>query len=190
MPNLDSLLALIDPVNSIYETERRVDDAMNSFNASSGSISDMDSFEDLLGIFYWHVESYILDVRNMVNPNPDYTKGVARNVITNIYGNGGMKTAFEIARTGVEGGLYQILKDFAKQRAQYYNNKGIGIRVNGFLNNLSFDEQLEIVVEYKKRFGHVLPAEIMESSDAYVVTMLHNILENHPDLITRMRNLD
>jgi len=190
MANLNSFLKLIDPDNTIYETEQRTSEAINSFNAGSGSVSDINDFQDLLGRFYWHVDSNILGIGGKSNPNREFTRGLALNVINELYGNRGLKTAYEMASAGVEGGLYRVLKDFAEQRAEYYINNGISTRVYEFLKNMSFDEKLDVAREYKRRFGHILPAEIMKSSDAYLVSILHRVLESHPDLISRMRKLD
>jgi len=190
MANLNSFLKLIDPDNTIYETEQRTSDAINSFHAGSGSISDIDDFQDLLGRFYWHVDSYILGIGGKSNPNRDFTRGLALNVVNELYGYQGLKTAYEMASAGVEGGLYRVLKDFADQRARYYINNGVSTRVYEFLKNMSFDEKLDVAIEYKRRFGHILPAEIMKSSDANLVSILHRVLESHPDLISRMRNID
>jgi hypothetical protein len=119
MSKLESFLITIDPNRSIGETQNRAADAFNTFGQKNSFINDHGEFRDLIGRFLWHVDSYILGIGQSSNPNLSHTRGMALNILDDIYGGNGESVAYEMASSGVEGGLYQVLKDITAQRVQY-----------------------------------------------------------------------
>jgi len=112
---------------------------------------------------------------------------MASNILNKIYGNNGEQVAYEMSNTGIEGGLYRVLKDITSQRIQYYNSNAVSARVTAFLNTLSTDERFEITNEYISRYGSLLPSEFTEGTGLTIgASKLHQILSQHPDLIRRM----
>lgn len=189
MYDLKSFLRSIDPDKTIWEAERRADQAFNSFDPGSWSITDHDDFENCLSRFYWHVESHILRTTHMQNPNPEYTRGMARDVLSDLYGTRGHNIAFDMSRHGIDGGLYRVLKDFAAKRASYHGNNWISTRVSQFYNALTIDEEREAAKEYVREYGHLLPSEYTKGEATYVQVRFYEILQGHPELMIRMRQV-
>lgn len=67
------------------------------------------------------------------SPDPDIDWGRCITHLLKIYGENGEKAAFEMVRTGVEGGIYAVLKRLAKQMAkEYARNESKGVAFLGF----------------------------------------------------------
>jgi hypothetical protein len=105
------------------------------------------------------------------------------------YGTNGEKAAFEMVRTGSEGGLYAVLKAVARRMINEYAGNEISARISYFWENLSVDEQIEATEEYLGKYGHLLPSELTEGSAARIRANFIKVLEEHPNLIKRMRDV-
>jgi len=187
---LESFLATIDPSRTYQETEQRASTAVNSFSYANGYIASHHDFESLINRFYWHCDSHILGISHVSNPDPSFTLGLALGVLRELYGQNGEVVAFEMAQSGVEGGLYRLLTDIASQRARHYNSNEISARVNAYMNALSTDERFQVASEYVQRYGHLLPAELTEGSGPSLVAMkLEQIVVNHPKALNHMRGI-
>lgn len=187
--DLKSFLRTIDPDKTIWEAERRADQAFNSFSPDSWSISDHDELLNCLSRFYWHVDSHILGISRAQNPNPEFTKGLARDILDDIYGVRGEYIAFDMSRSGIDGGLYRVLKDFAAKRASYHGNNWVSTRVSEFYNGLTNSEKAEAAREYVREYGYLLPADQTKDDAIRVQVHFYDILCSHPDLISRMRQI-
>lgn len=173
----------------MLEVEKRGDQAFNSFDMKSWKIKNRDRLLDCLSQFYWHVETHIIDAKGMANPDPEYTKGMARGVLHRIYGERGENAAYEIASQGVEGGLYRVLKDFTTARVAYFTDNRITALVATFFKNTSVEEQLKAAEEYATEYGRFLPKDYSEPRAWDVKGSFFKILINHPHLIRRMREI-
>jgi hypothetical protein len=186
---LDNLLESIDPAQTLDQVSARIDDALNSFSTESGMIKDWDEFRKLLSAFFRHVENYVLRIHTFRSPDPDIDWGRCCRHLINKYGINGEKAAFEMVRTGTQGGLYKVLKEVAGQMAEEYAGNEISARISQFWNALSTDEQIGVIEEYIKKYGHLLPSELTEGSAARIKMNFPKVLKEHPRLIKRMRNV-
>ena len=105
------------------------------------------------------------------------------------YGDQADKAAFEMARTGVEGGLYGVLKTVAQLMVEEYAGNEIRARAGAFWNGLSLDEKLEVPTEYIKKHGHLLPSELTEGSAARLRMNFLKVLEEHPRLFMNVQRV-
>jgi hypothetical protein len=119
--------------------------------------------------------------------DPDLAWGRCVRVLTQEYGPEGDKAAFEIARTGNEGGFYDLAKRFARQLASQCAENEIKARVNSFWHGLSVTEQLDVSSQYLAKYGHLLPSELTEGSAARVRAGFHKVLAEHPHMLQRLR---
>ena len=83
--------------------------------------------------------------------------GRCSNLLFEKYGHRGDQTAFSIAQSGVEGGLYSVLKYVAETLAQQFTTNWIGVRIGEFWKNLSHEEKLAVPLEYLEKYRHILP---------------------------------
>jgi hypothetical protein len=186
---LDNLLESIDPARTIDQVSARIDDALNSFSAKSGIIKDWDEFRKLFSTFFRHLENHVLRIHTFRSPNPDIDWGHCCKHLKNKYGINGEKAAFEMVRTGTQGGFYKVLKEVAGQMKEEYAGNEISSRINHFWNALSVDEMIEAIEEYIEKYGHLLPSELTEGSAGRIKMNFPKVLKEHPRLIKRMRNV-
>lgn len=186
---LDRLLESIDPARTLDEVSGRADDAVNSFRMESTIIDDWQEFRKVLTKFYRHVENVILRIRSGFSGDPDIDWGRCCMLLREEYGANGEKAAFEIARTGVEQGLYVVLQAVAERMINDYTGNETEAKISAFWENLSSDEKLAVSKEYLDKYGHLLPSELTEGSAARIRANFLRVLGEHPRTIRRLRGI-
>ena len=186
---LDRLLECIDPSRTLDQVSADVDRAINTFNMGRATIEDWDEYEKLLADFCQHIEKTVLKMYAGVSGYQDIYWTRCLNILNEKFGPRGTKIAFEMVRTGKEGGLYRILKMIAEQMAEDYAQNEISARVNDYWAVLTIDEQLAAADEYIRDYGSLLPSEFKGGNVAMLKANFPKVLKNHPSLIRRMRRV-
>jgi hypothetical protein len=186
---LDNILTSIDPDRNLNDIASRVGDALNSYRLENGLVSDWDEFKMVLSKFCRHVECAVLGIPHSTLFDMDMYWGRCCRLFMKEYGSSGEKTAFEIARTGTEGGFSSLLKLIAKRMGEEYAQREIAARVGCFYGSLDVDEKLAVCDEYLQKYGHLLPSELTEGSAARIKANFLKVLEEHPRLILRLRRV-
>lgn len=186
---LEVLLAQIDPSRTLDEVAARVNRARNSFRFERALITDYEEYEELIGRFFAHVEAQVLRIRPMYDTGAQLYRGRATALLNQAYGSQGWKTAFEMVRTGLEGGLSAVLGAMAEALALEYARNEIRARVYDYWQGLSARERLAATEEYLAKFGHLLPSELTEGSAARLKANFPGLLIEHPFMMRRMRRL-
>jgi len=186
---LDGLLAFISPQKTIVETYNRANEAINTFHASQAQIRNWDQFRHCMAEFLRHVDFCTLRLRRPVNVSSEHYWEHCAAILLGVYGSSGEKTAFEMARTGNEGGLYSVLKAVAMHRAEEYAQNEISAKVAAYLDGLSVDEQFDACSEYISKYGHLLPSEITEGNAVRIRANFRKVLEKHPRLLLRFQGV-
>lgn len=191
MSKLDDLLNRIDPRQTVDQSNSLLDRALNSYAFANSTVSDFGRFQKILGDFYWHVESIMLGVQGRVNPDDNTKQGFAMQVLDQVYGGRGSATAFRIAQSGAEGGLYGVLKKVGEVAARKYTEKHIDYEVDRFVTELRQDYgQYEATVqEYARKYASILPAEALANGAVDLKINFGKALKQHPYLVKRMREL-
>ncbi len=186
---LDKLLENIDPAVTLDRVSSRVDEAMNSFKMESGMIQNWDEFRSILTGFHWHVQRAVLRNRLLRSPDPDIEWGRCCEMLLKVYGLNGEKAAFEMTRTGAEGGVYSVLRAVAKRMMEEYAGNEISAKIGHFWYPLSTDDQIAATEEYLQKYGHLLPSELTEGNAARIRANFVKVLEEHPRLVRRLRKI-
>ena len=186
---LERFLETIDPARILDPVDRDVDHAVTTFPYSRATVTTFDEFEQLLAQFYHHVQHHALHLRAPVPLHVSMYFSQALRMLEKEYGSTARTTAFEIARTGQEGGLYSVLKAVAKGMAQEYVTNGIGSMVSSYLSSLSVAERLADSEEYIEKYAHIIPAEMREGGAPRLRGYFHKVLESHPFLLRGTRRV-
>jgi hypothetical protein len=186
---LKRLLESLDPDRVLDETAARADRAINSFRTDGAAITDWDRFQQCMSRFCRHVEATVLRLNDRIDVSEEFYCGRCSHFLTAAFGRSGEQAAFEMARTGNEGGLYAVLKAVAQAMLREYGSNEISGRVLSFWNGLSSDEQLAAAQEYIEEYGHLLPSELTEGSAARLKGNFVRVLEEHPRLMRRLRQV-
>ena len=182
---LKELLDSIHPSRTLDQTAGRADEAINTFSAGSSQITDWDEFRRCVIRFAKHVDSKILCTRRMPDMELDFAWWHYSKVLQIAYGQSGDKAAFEMARTGNEGGLYGVFRRFAETQAEQYAQNEIHGRISRVWEGLSATEKLKAADEYLAEYGHLLPSELTENGAARVKMNFRKVLAEHPRMMQR-----
>jgi hypothetical protein len=180
------LLASIHPQRTLHDTARSADDAINSFPLKSAQITDWETYRRCIADFGRHVDTRILKLRNMPSTDLDFAWGLYSKVLRKAYGSNGEKAAFEMARTGVSGGLLAVLRKFAQLQATQYAENEIRGRIFHYWEKLTVDQKLRAVDEYLTTYGHLLPSEMTEGDATRLRMNFPGVLAEHPRLLRRL----
>ncbi len=186
---LDRLLESLDPDLTLDQVSTRVDHALNSFRLGSGIIDDWQGFRTVLTEFFRHVENVVLRIRPSFSGDPDIDWGRCCSLLRRQYGANGEKAAFEITRTGAEGGIYGVLKAVSGQMIDEYAENEIAAKIAHFWDTLSMDEKLSVSQEYLDKYGHLLPYELTSADGARIRASFIKVLGEHPKIVRRLRGI-
>lgn len=186
---LDRLLESIDPSRTLDKVSAAVDRAINSYAMSRTTIEDWDEYKNFLADFFRHVESVVFRLGGDAPVNREFYWARCTNILDKKFGPSGFKTAFEMVRTGKDGGLYSILKTIADQMAENYSQNEISARISKYWESLTLDEQLGAPNELLSKYGHLLPTEFTEGSAARLRVNFVKALEEYPNIIRRLRQI-
>lgn len=186
---LDEFLETIDPSRNYDRLRARADAGLNSFWVDNAVATDYWEFQRFLARFLCHMDNLLL--RLSPSREPDYELDASRcyYLLKEELGDQADKVAFNRARTGVDGGLYGLLKKVAELMVEKYAGNEIAARICDFWNSLSLDEKLEVPREYVRKHGHLLPSEMTEGKAARVMVNFRKVLEEHPRLIAQIRRV-
>ena len=184
---VNDLLKDIDPSNIHEPLEDLVNEALNKIRVKEAVIDDWDRFKMFLSECCHRFECKILNLSYQKTFDEGMCWTHCIHLLNAEYGPSGPRAAFEKSRTGVEGGLYSVLKSMARSMADEYAAKEIAARVGMFLAGLSGDEEFEACDSYLEAYGHLLPPELTEGSAARIKSNFARVLEGHPGMIRRIR---
>ena len=186
---LDKLLASISPEKVIIPTFNRANEAINTFHPKSVLMENWNEFRDCMAEFMRHIERHSLRLGSSVDMLSDYYWSQCARALLKVYGLSGEKAAFEMARTGNDGGLNAVLRSIATHVAEGYAKMEIQARIDAYLKDLTVDQQLAASSEYLAKHGHLLPSEMTEKSAARIHAEFRQVLEKHPWLILKIHNV-
>lgn len=189
LTKLEQLLSDIDPSRTYDITFARVDKAINTFCFEYSRIDNWEDFKNCLTQFFCHVESNVLCVGKEIYSNSEFHWGRCVDLLRRIYGSSGQKAAFEMARTGTEGGLFSVLRAIALRMAEEYTENEVFARISHYWNQLIPDEQHRAVNEYLDKYGHLLPVEMTEGSAARIRANFAKVLAQHPKTLQQTHRL-
>ena len=190
MPSkLDRLIESIHPSRTLDDVSARVDEAINSFSVKRAVIEDWDEYVRFFADFCRHVEITVLRLGQGAPDDKMVYFSRCSDLLKKSFGPNGHKAAFEMVRTGKEGGLYRVLKTVADLMAEGYAEKEIAARIFQYWGRLSTDQKLAASDEYLAKYGHLLPSELTEGSAVRLKANFPKVLEEHPKMTRRMRRI-
>lgn len=187
---LDKFIDSIDPARTLDRISSLADKAVNTFSVASGFVQNQGEFESILMNFFCHVENVVLKINPRRLPHQAIDWHRCANVLRKEYGPNGNITAFEIARSGTDGGLYSVLKAIAGHMADEYSTNYIRSNISNFWESLSLDEKMEISSEYLDKYGHLIPSELMDGGAVRLRVFFWKVLQEHPKIVQKLRNVN
>ncbi|MGA2497749.1 MAG: hypothetical protein ABSH20_08410 [Tepidisphaeraceae bacterium] len=191
MPHiLDQFLESISPQRTILDIGMKIDRALNTFPVPAQWTGNHDSFQEMVIQFLCHVDQHLAGASSRRPPMPPYDLGHCVDVFESIYGSMGIHRAYDLARTGHEGGVYRVLRDFAAALVMRAHRHTIAKPISDFLWDMTEEGRMEMARHYIARFGSYLPPEWLEHGGVPVARNLKQILQQHPELMVKIMSLD
>jgi hypothetical protein len=184
---LEILLSQIDPARTMDEANRRIDEALNSFQRPMGTLTKWEDFRKCILRFHQHAEGKILGLVRPFSGDDKFDWGRCIGTLMKAFGKNGEKTAMQLVCTNVEGGLYRVLCEAGRALAEDYAENWVAGLVWNYWNSLSLAEKLAAPDEYITRFRHVLPSDLIEGNAGRIRAEFPRVLIEHPKLIQRLR---
>ena len=181
---LEKLLREIEPVPD--EMDRVFDRALNTFPAPPAVIQDWDAYASLLGRFHHHLEKAFY---GRPPPSQDERAHCALSwaLLSRELGRSAEHAAFEIARTGAEGGIRGLLRTAARLYSEDKAEQRVSGLVAEYWNRRSTSERWADADEYIARYRHALPSEMTEDAITRIHVNLFKVLQQHPFVMRRLR---
>jgi hypothetical protein len=182
-------LTSIDPAKTIDITMKRADKALNSFDLTCIQVMNVSCLKNVLIKFFRHTENTILKIPNFSTTDTEMEWSRCYEFLEASYGEDALRHIYHIAKTGVDGGLYGVLKNQAKQMAYGYAKNEIKAKVRSVWNNLSVDEKLRFADSYIEKYKSILPPDLTESKGAVIKANFPKVMDKHPHMIKKFRNI-
>ena len=187
--DLDRFLESIDPSRTFDQVSQRADQAVNSFVTEKATIQDWEEFKNFFAEFYRNIEKAVLRLGPGAPDDKEFYWGRCMKLLNEAFGPSGFKAAFEIVRTGKEGGLYRVLKAVSDLLVEQYAQNEISARISHYWNGLTVEEQIAATDEYLREYEHLLPSELTQGSAVRIKANFPKVLKEHPKMIRRMRRI-
>ena len=188
---LERLLDSIDPQRTADGLQQRADRVFNAFTLSSARARSGSEVRDILVRFWRKMRAGVLDIDEAYLPRDDqHDWDRCQEILRRIYKRpDGWKAAAEFATTGIDGGLYGVLKRFANQLVLDRVREVVSQGVQSLWWRIPFERRLSIIAEYLKVYRRVLPPQLRDRGAADLHESFPKILTEHPFTIRPFRRL-
>lgn len=187
MSNLEKLLDSIHPTKTIDQISARANLALESFSHYKCNFKNIEDFFKFTAEFYHFMQQKVLRMTPAKMPDPKTYTGLIHRILVKELGPNGVITAMEICLSGIEGGIFRILKIIANNMIENYTNSEITAKVIKYWETLTIKERLKVADEYLKKYSELLPYEYKVANAARLRKNILNVLIEHPRIINRIR---
>lgn len=186
----NAMINKLDPSRNIEIAGRLADQALDSYDCDKAQIISREEFEDRITIFYHRLNTYLYRTSPIDEGDLDWRlKTDVFKALREMYGEYGFDIAFNRSKTGLDGGFYRVLKDMAFHIAEEAHSTVIRSVVATFMQSVFPAEERQAAArEYVRRFGHLLPPNLVNDNGFTISLNLEEFLLGHPKLIKRMRD--
>ncbi|MCC6694866.1 MAG: hypothetical protein IT365_04455 [Candidatus Hydrogenedentes bacterium] len=182
MTKLDLLLDSLHPSRTYDAILRRAVDAMDLFPVTGPDVRDEVEFRNLMVRFFVHLDGIVFGTgRRWIDPAHDWVR--CSEVLHRLYGPDGPRLAVRRAVYGIEGGLRRVFRDTAHGFAEQLADNEVAARVAHYWCGLSTQERFATVAEYRRKWAHLLPEDMLREDEARMLVHFPRYLEAHPKLI-------
>lgn len=167
------------------QVELQINDRFNAFQMPEASrVTSLQEFEDLTARLYW---SLVCPALSTQLPALKLHAGHAPALLLEReYGANAHLHAFDIARSGAEGGLWGILQTLARLTQEQMFERLSLVVVTSYWQSTSAEQLVKDAHDYLKEYGHLMPGEMTEGSQAFLLGNFRKVLLEHPNLIRKL----
>ena len=162
------------------------DCAVNEVAAGGGTVDSFKQFEQIVIEVIELVHKYVLKVRKPVKGAEQHYLSTGFTVLQQKYGPHGEKAAYEMARTGKDGGINAVIRLLTYgYTATLFENEAKA-KIGVLWQKLSPEQMLAVMDEYVCTFKHLWPREMTEGKALRLKVNFPKTLELHIESIKKL----
>lgn len=184
MADLRGLLIALDEQTITEKVSARHDLARERYKVSSLTISSYPAFMRLITDYVtYHIRA------TGMGDMPSYAANSRGMTILEFafQSLGGIAGAYEVARTGLRGGIITILNTLVevlkREDEQFY----IAAQLRSYCNFLSFNDRVSLMEQYLNRFARNLPSGVSPRTALELAANYEEVIETHMAVIRNIR---
>jgi len=171
------------------DIEKSVDNVISNYQGYNNTVENYEEYKQCLINFVGRLYGAILNTPDAFESASNrISYGLALDFLKSLYPENTEKTVFGIMHTGAEGGVYQILKNLGRVMTDQISKNAIKYYVGQYIGELNYDQRAEAVNEYIAKFRDVLPVNYKNDLTTVLISF-QEVLEEHPQMIKRLRGL-
>lgn len=188
---LKQLLDSIDPQRTADGLQQRADRVFNAFTLSSARARSGSAMRDILVRFWRKMRAGVLDIDEAWLPRDDqHDWDRCQEILRRIYRRpDGWRVAAEVATTGVDSGLYGVLRRVANQIVLDRVRELVSQGVQSLWWRIPFETRLSIIAEYLQAYRPVLAPHLRDRDPAELHDSFPTILMEHPFTVRHFRRI-
>jgi len=161
------------------------DYAINSVSVK-GPVGSFNEFKQILIEVIVLVQKYVLKTQKTVEGSQTFYLDIAYKVLQKVYGPNGEKAAFEMSRTGKEGGISAVIRSLAYGYTDILFKDEAKAKVGVLWAKLSHDQKFSIMDQYVSTFGYLWPDELVENGAVRLKMNFPKTLQLHIEQIRKL----
>jgi hypothetical protein len=186
--SFDCFLDGLHPTRIMDPVRRDLQRALETFPHKTSRITSWPEFQHRFILLCRHCEAILLGLQDGLPPcSFEFDWQQLKRYLVAAFGSSGDKAAFEIARTGSEGGADAVANEVGRAIASERIDALISAQVWGYWNALSTADKLAAGDWFLARCGYLYPEELKEGSAARIRAYLPQVLLQYPHLLDRIR---
>jgi hypothetical protein len=180
---------LADLVGKYQTVDRQINARFIQFPMpTSNVIFDQKAFADLITRFFWHLFCPELNIKSTWDQHHSYVEQRAFELLKREYGSHAKIRTFEIARSGVEEGLWSIMETTKRLvMEEFFQNQTAGL-ISHYWETSKPEQLLQDAQDYINTYNRMLPGEMIEGSGAAILVNFRLILLKHPSMVDKLRH--
>jgi hypothetical protein len=167
--------------------ERQLEERIVRFTAPA-SVVDVDEFDAIITSFFWDLFCPELDRIKCWSEHRSYVSSMAFSLLEHDYGRQAKVRSFDLARSGNDGGLRQVLGQMSKRLLEELVQRHAQAVLSRYAET---DPKTRIrdARDYLKVYGALLPSEMTDQNGVVVLEKFFRFLGQHATTVNEMRRL-
>ncbi len=182
---LSRVLDNIDYRKTIDPLEHNLQSIAARFSQEKNRVGSRSELDQILAEFTLRLMGGVFSVSRDILSNFEINKHEAFKYLEKHHS---WETVYDIALSGAEGGLNNLLNIICQEMAIDYSNRVISSHVSEFWHSLSPSEQVAVSDIYMHKFAEILPNN-QPQYRIRVKMRFWKVLEQHPAMMKRMQSL-
>jgi hypothetical protein len=185
MSLLENLLASMDEVTIAKTVGIPHDEARMHYSLTTNTVGSFEEFTDVISDYYnYHVSRCVVIGGHMSSTE---AAGRAKEILEQAYrGQGGnIKTAYNDAHDGTNGGLRIVLDKIAEQLKTESVERYLRDVFDKYVDPTSWEQNVEIMRQFLARYGHLLSSTIRVDQPGKYAQNYEELIRAYVDSLKR-----